>query len=233
MPVPDAPPPYGTVVFDCDSTLSTIEGIEELARLAGRHEAELATLTDQAMNGIVPLEEVYGRRLELIRPTRAEVEAVGERYVATQLPNAGRLIASLRELGKRVAIVSGGVLSAVLRLGEALGLGPEDVFAVELSFAPDGSYAGFDEASPLARAGGKVEVVRALAATSPGAVALVGDGATDLEAAGEVARFVAFGGVERRGLVFAEAAVTCAAPDFLALAPLLLTPAELDDAGLV
>ena len=144
MALSDAPPPYATVAFDCDSTLSTLEGIEELARLAGRHGSELARLTALAMNGSVPLEEVYGRRLELIRPTRAEVDVIGERYVATQLPNAAKLIACLHGLGKRVTIVSGGVLPAVRRLAAALGIADEDVFAVDLTFDAEGLYTGFD-----------------------------------------------------------------------------------------
>jgi hypothetical protein len=63
---------YRTVIFDCDSTLSALEGIEELA---SDHRREVETLTDAAMRGEVPLDEVYGRRLELIRPTRQAVEA--------------------------------------------------------------------------------------------------------------------------------------------------------------
>ena len=73
--LPDAPPPYGTLVFDCDSTLSEIEGIEELA---GAQKDEIAELTNRAMDGAVPLEEVYGLRLEWIRPTRPAVDAVAE-----------------------------------------------------------------------------------------------------------------------------------------------------------
>jgi len=58
----DAAPPYGTIAFDCDSTLSTIEGIDELAALigVGVDGAEIAALTERAMAGEIALEEVYG-----------------------------------------------------------------------------------------------------------------------------------------------------------------------------
>src|SRR6187401_3016155 len=75
---------YGTVVFDCDSTLSTIEGIEELAR---DHRAEVEALTEEAMRGAIPLEQVYGRRLELVRPPRGRVLALGRRYIETLVPD--------------------------------------------------------------------------------------------------------------------------------------------------
>ena len=211
----DAPPPYDTVVFDCDSTLSALEGIEELAR----DNAEVARLTQLAMEGAIALEEVYGRRLALVQPSRADVERIGRRYVETLLPNVAQLVAALHALGKRVCIVSGGVRPAVAHLAEALHIPDACVHAVELSFDAAGRYAGFDTRSPLARAGGKIEVLRSLRRAGE-ALAFVGDGATDLEAAGEAARFVAFGGVERRAKVLGAARVRCLDPDFRALVPL-------------
>ena len=181
------------------------------------------------MDGELPLEAAYGRRLELVQPTRADVERVGQRYVETVLPNARRLIGALRALGKRPVIVSGGVLPAVLALAEHLGVEPADVHAVDLRFDAGGAYAGFDEGSPLARAGGKIDVLARLAGDLGGPFAFVGDGATDLEAGHLAARFVAFGGVERRAAVFAGAAVHATDPDYAALAPLLFTPDELAD----
>ena len=218
----DQPPPYTTVVFDCDSTLSAIEGIEELAR----DNPEVARLTQAAMEGTIPLEEVYGRRLALVRPTRADLARVGERYVETLLPNVERLVTALQALGKRVCIVSGGLLPAVARVAEALAIPAADVQAVDVRFDAAGNYAGFDERAPLARAGGKIAALRSL--RRPGAaLAFVGDGATDLEAAPEAERFVAFGGVERRARVLAAARVRCLEPDFRSLAPLLLSLDEL------
>lgn len=220
-----APPPYGTIVFDCDSTLSTIEGIEDLAR--GREE-EIKALTDRAMNGELPLEEVYGARLELIRPTREQVERIGERYIETVLPNARELVQALRFLDKRVAIVSGGLLPPVQHLARHLGVDAHEVDAVGIFFDESGDYAGFDLDSPLARAGGKLDVVGELAngEDAQGPVALIGDGATDLEAAPVCARFIAFGGVERREAVFAGADVTCDVADLAALLPALTTDEE-------
>lgn len=214
-------PPYGTVVFDCDSTLSAIEGIEALA---GDRSDEIRALTDRAMAGELPLEAVYARRLETIRPDRAQVTEVGRLYVRHLLPNAAPLVAALRHLRKRVVIVSGGLAEPVRALASAIGVPPGEVHAVEVRHDARGAYAGFDEGSPLARAGGKRDVLARL----PAPLAFVGDGATDLEAADLCARFVAFGGVARREPVFAGADATCDAADFAALAPLLLDDDELE-----
>jgi len=61
-----------------------------------------------------------------------------------------------------------------------------------------------------------------------GGVALVGDGATDLEAAPAARRFVAYGGVVRRADVFEHAVVTCVSRDLAALLPLLCATDEID-----
>ncbi|MEW6074347.1 MAG: HAD-IB family phosphatase [Planctomycetota bacterium] len=225
MEVPDAPPPYRSVVFDCDSTLTAMEGIEALA---GAHAAELVRMTEAAMDGRMRLEDAYGRRLDLVRPRREDVARIGREYVARMVPGADRLVAALHALEKRVFIVSGGLSPAVRHLGRHLGIPDENIAAVELAFDARGDYVDFDAASPLARSGGKPEVVACLAAT-PGVapIALVGDGITDLEAAPRVARFVAFGGVERRAAVFAAARIHCVERDFRALVPLLLAADEI------
>ncbi|MGQ0560419.1 MAG: HAD-IB family phosphatase [Gemmatimonadota bacterium] len=193
---------FGTVIFDCDSTLTAIEGIDEIAR---EHRAEVQLLTEEAMRGRVPLEEVYGRRLELVRPPRGRVLALGQRYVETLVPGAREASAALRAGGVHVRIISGGLKPAVLILARELGVAESAVDAVDVYFDQDGAYSGFDVASPLAASGGKRTVIENLARTVPRPVMLVGDGATDQEAQPVVDEFVAFAGVAFRPAVVAAA----------------------------
>jgi phosphoserine phosphatase len=116
----------------------------------------------------------------------------------------------MRGAGVRVVAVSGGVREAVARFTASLGFADGDVYAVSLRFARDGAYVGFDEASPLARRGGKPIVVRGLGL--PPLVIAVGDGGTDAElktAPGgggpAVDAFAAFVGVAWRAPVVAVA----------------------------
>lgn len=224
---PPQPPPYSSVVFDCDSTLSEIEGIEELVVGSGEVAARVQALTRDAMEGRVSLESVFGERLRIAQPSADDMAAVARRYIETVLPGARELVGSLRLLGKRVVIVSGGLLPAVRPFGEWLGVEPAEVFAVDVSFDADGSYLGFDEGSPMARSGGKHEQLAALGLG--GDAALVGDGMTDLEAQPLVARFVAFAGVESRAAVIEQADAAVTLPDMAALVPLLLSPAEIEE----
>jgi phosphoserine phosphatase len=213
---------YQTVIFDCDSTLSALEGIEELA---GEHRREVETLTDSAMRGEVSLEEVYARRLELIRPARAAVEALADRYIDGLVDDAAATVAALHGAGVDVRVVSGGLLPAVLGLTRQLGLADSAVSAVGVRFDEHGGYVGFDAAAPAARSGGKAEVVRGWKATERGLaepIMFVGDGATDLEAREEVDLFVAYAGVVARPEVLDAAPVVVRSRSLAPVLPLAL-----------
>ena len=124
---------HDLIFFDCDSTLSTIEGIDELARLKGK-EGRVGLLTNKAMDGELDLADVYGKRLRAIKPTRAQLKAVEERYWQTTVEDAPELIAALHALSKQVFIISGGLIDAVKGFGRRLGVDPARIRAVELEY---------------------------------------------------------------------------------------------------
>lgn len=195
---------FASVVLDVDSTLCGIEGIDWLADLRGSEVgAKVTELTDQAMRGRIALERVYGERLALVRPTRDELGMLAQLYIASLAPGAARAVRRMREAGRRVVLVSGGLREAIVPVAEKLGLASADVHAVEMQFTADGEYAGFDERSPLATAVGKRTVVEALAL--PPRVLAVGDGATDLAIRPVVDAFAAFTGFVRRPAIVNDA----------------------------
>ena len=191
------------VFFDVDSTLATIEGID----LLGAHNPEIARLTEAAMNGEIALDEVYGRRLELIRPTRAAVEELGEQYVASLTPGAAKTVATLQDAGVQIHIVTAGIEQAILPLAASLNVPARAVHAVKLRFDANGDYEDFDRRCFLTKSGGKELVVRDVRARSHGKAALVGDGVSDLEAKPAVDLFIGFGGVAVREKVKQNAEV--------------------------
>jgi phosphoserine phosphatase len=195
------------LLFDCDSTLSSIEGIDELGRLRGPevfHQIE--TMTNAAMNGGTPMEAIFARRLEIIQPTHAELTKIGGQYIATVEPTALRTIPALRQRGWTVVIVSGGFTQAIQPFAQFLGI--DRVEAVNLKFQADGRYAGFDETCPTARTKGKNVVAQKLRREfSASEVIMVGDGASDLEVKGDADRFIGFGRYVQRPKVVAGADV--------------------------
>jgi phosphoserine phosphatase len=181
------------ICFDCDSTLSAIEGIDELARACGPEVfARVEAMTNDAMNGKIPVEAVFGRRLEIIRPSRANVEAIGRRYIETIEPTAKSTLAALVARGWTPVILSGGFRPVIAPLAAELGV--TRIEAVDLFFHADGSYRGYDENYPTTRSGGKPEVVLQLKKELQAVqTVMIGDGVSDLETKPVVDQFIGFG----------------------------------------
>jgi phosphoserine phosphatase len=197
-------PAFASVVLDVDSTVSGVEGIDWLAsRRSPEVAREITRLTQQATEGEITLESVYAKRLERILPTETEVAELAHLYEKRLAPRAAEVIAELRENGIHVVLVSGGIRQAVLPLGLRLGFTPTEVFAVRVTFREDGSYAGYDDVSPLATTAGKATVVQRLYLPRP--LLAVGDGVTDLAARPSADAFAAF-----TGFAFRQAVVRAA-----------------------
>lgn len=211
---------YDLVFFDCDSTLSTIEGIDELAKLKGK-EGRVGILTNKAMNGELDLADVYGKRLKAIRPTRGQLKAVEERYWQTQVEDAQAVIGALQFIGKRVFIISGGLVDAVRGFGKRLGVPVENIRAVELQYNElsgqwwryhepqaqhDQVYLEYVE-GPLTISSGKPDIITELAGSAHGRRFMIGDGSSDLATRNVVDLFVGYGGVVSREKVKNESDV--------------------------
>ena len=214
---------FATVVFDVDSTLSSIEGIDWLAE---RHSADVAAqcvaLTSQAMAGEIPIEQVYVRRLELVAPTRADLDALAAKYLTTVAPRAAQLIKGLQAVGVTVLLVSGGLHLAIEPLARMLEIPDACLHAVRVLANAHGKFVMLDGEQPLATQQGKPRVLSQLNLARPSV--MIGDGATDAAARGVVDQFIAYTGIARREAVVAVA--DAIAEDFVALVPLLLEISE-------
>ncbi len=210
---------FEVICFDCDSTLSKIEGIDELARWVGVGE-EMAKLTNAAMNGELPLEAVYGKRLETIRPDRASIAKLADLYIQEMVEGVKEVFATLLGQGKDVHIISGGLRQAILPLAGVLGLPETQVHAVDIVFNADGSYQSYDVTSPLARSGGKAEICKQLL-NGKQSLVLIGDGKTDMEAKQPGVTVIGFGGVCDRAVVREMADEFVDDVDLMAVLPLI------------
>lgn len=223
--------PYPVTLFDCDSTLSAVEGIDELSA-DPEDQRQIAALTESAMDGDVPLEDVYGRRLSLLNPTRNEIRDVKAKYKSAAVPDAQAVIAALDDAGAETWVISGGLLEPVAEFATWLGIPPDRVRAVETEFNPlDGDwwtsgseprYADHDKGH-LTTTTGKAEVIRDSVSTT-GRRMLIGDGVSDLAAASEVDLFVAYAGVVERPAVVDAAPVVITSATLAPVLALSLGP---------
>jgi phosphoserine phosphatase len=93
--------PMDAIIFDCDGTLSSIEGIDELARQNGVA-APVAALTAIAMGrtGINP--DLYQERLSLVKPHSEQVLALGREYYQEITPDARAVVQIFQRLEKAI-----------------------------------------------------------------------------------------------------------------------------------
>jgi phosphoserine phosphatase len=208
---------YTNIFFDCDSTLTAIEGIDWLAKIKNKTKI-IQDLTLQTVEGKLPFESVLKLRLDIIKPSREDIFKLGKEYIKNCLPYTKQAIALLRCCHKNVFIVSGGYRPAVNQLAQWLGVLKKNVYAIDIFFNPNGTYAGVDTDNPLARQNGKKIIIKNITANHSSM--LIGDGATDLEAREVVDLFVGFGGVKRRPLVVEKSDVFINLPNLMPIVAL-------------
>lgn len=166
------------IVMDVDSTLIQGEVIEMLAAHAGC-EAAVAEVTDRAMRGELDFAESLHERVAHLAGIPAT--ALDEVYQHLQYaPGARTMIRTLKRLGYRFALVSGGFTQIIEQIAAELGI---DYFAANELEVVDGLLTGRVVGRVVDRAG-KAEALRRFAdaaGINPKNTVAIGDGANDLD----------------------------------------------------
>ncbi len=177
------------VVFDVDSTLIQGEVIEMLGAHAGV-EPEIREITEAAMRGELNFTESLERRVALLAGLPAT--AIDQVAASIELtPGARTTIRTLKRMGFRTGVVSGGFTQVIAGLAEELGL--DFAVANELEIV-DGKLTGKVIGDVVDRAG-KAKVLRRYAAEYDIPLeqcVAVGDGANDIDMLSAAGMGVAF-----------------------------------------
>ena len=165
------------VAFDMDSTLIEAEVIDELAKLAGVGE-QVSAITERAMRGEIDFSESFRARVALLEGLEeSALDRVASGLKITE--GAEHLIATLRTLGYKTAILSGGFTYFAKHLQARLGM--DYVYANELDIA-HGVVTGNIQGE-IVDGARKAQLLRQLAddlGIDLQQVIAVGDGANDL-----------------------------------------------------
>lgn len=163
--------------FDMDSTLIDGEVIDELAKLAGVAD-QVVKITESAMRGEIEFQESFRRRVALLKglPESRVQDLIGKIPLAE---GAERLISTLKTLGYKTAILSGGFTFFAHHLQQRFGI--DYVHANQLEFA-NGAVTG-EVTGPIVDGPRKAACLKEIAQQekiSLEQVVAVGDGANDL-----------------------------------------------------
>jgi phosphoserine phosphatase len=188
--------------MDMDSTLITIECIDEIADFVGKKN-EVAAITASAMRGEIDWPESLRQRVALLAGLDETVlqRVYEERLVLS--PGAELLIATAKKAGINTLLVSGGFTFFTERLKTRLGL--DFAFSNTLDIV-DGKLTG-RVTGVLCDAASKAQHVRETAASlglQKAQIIVIGDGANDLHMMREAGMSVAY---RAKPVVQAEATV--------------------------
>jgi len=175
--------------FDMDSTLIQGEVIDELAKMAGVGD-QVVRITEAAMRGEIDFKESFTQRVALLRglPEHRVLELLD---VIPLADGAEQLIRTLKMLGYKTAILSGGFTFFARHLQSRLGI--DYVFANELEIV-DGVVSG-EVKTEIVDGAKKADLLRQIARQeniSLEQVVAVGDGANDLPMLGIAGMGIAF-----------------------------------------
>jgi len=178
------------LAMDMDSTLITIECIDELGDLAGK-KAEIAAITEKAMRGKLDFAGALSRRVAALAglPEDSLNRVYEERLELT--PGAEALLKACKQHGVKLLLVSGGFTFFTERLKARLGLDYTISNRLEIENGRlTGKVLG-DIVGADAKAAKFLEVMSELKAKRVQTVA-IGDGANDLKMMAEAGLSVAF-----------------------------------------
>ena len=165
----------GVLAMDMDSTLITIECIDEIADFKGI-KPDVAAITASAMRGEIDFAQSLTRRVALLAglPAADLASVYGERLRIS--PGAERMLAAFKAAGAVTALVSGGFTFFTDRLKSRLGL--DFTLANRFEVRDDKLTGRVD--GDIVDAQAKARAIRELHARHPGLTVVIGDGANDL-----------------------------------------------------
>ena len=186
-------------IIDFDSTITKVEGLDELAAIALANtpngEAivkKIKDLTDRGMSGELSFSDALRERLALLNANKTHVAHLVEFLKSNITQSFERNRKFLAEFSDQIIVVSSGFKDFILPIVEHLGMNPENVYANTFIYDEAGNIVGIDEDNVLTQTGGKIKLLESLDLDAH--ISVIGDGFTDFELkkSGQADRFYAF-----------------------------------------
>jgi phosphoserine phosphatase len=165
---------------------------------------EVSAWTAKAMNGGVKFEDALAARLQILQPSRQDIDACLTNHPFKLTPGIQDLIRTLQERSIHVYLVSGGFRQMIEPVAARLDIPVDRIYANRILFDESNNYqyCGFDAAEPTSADQGKPKALRLIKQKGNyNTMVMVGDGATDAQAKPPADSFIGFGGVVEREAV--------------------------------
>ncbi|HSW48422.1 MAG TPA: phosphoglycerate dehydrogenase [Candidatus Saccharimonadales bacterium] len=186
-------------IIDFDSTLVTIETLDELAKIALAEDQnkeriikQINEITKNGMDGKIDFPTSLEKRIALFKPNRNDIKQLIQILNDSITTSVIRNKEFFKNNKNNIYIITGGFIEYVLPIISELGIDKSHVLANSFMFDNKGQVIGYDKKNPLANIGGKTKAVENL--KLKGDIIVIGDGYTDYEIKknGAAKKFFAF-----------------------------------------
>lgn len=174
------------LILDFDSTISKMEGLDELAKKALKDDPQreekvekILEITNLGMEGKISFSDSLKRRVCLISVQKDIVQETAREISEHISDSVIKNIDFFRENSQNIYIISGGFVDLIFPTAKKLGIPKENILANDFIFDENGCVCGVDQSNLMSQEGGKVKQINKLN-LSKGAV-MVGDGWTDCQ----------------------------------------------------
>lgn len=211
-------------IFDFDSTLIQVEGLEVLAEISleGNPQKEeilhqIHEITRLGIDGAISFSEGLRKRINLINARKEHLPILVNRLKKLITRSIKRNPEFFRKNAENIYIVSAGFKEFILPIAHDLNIDESRVYANTFVYDED-RIIGFDKSNPLAQDNGKIECLREM--NLPGTIIMIGDGYSDYvtKKGGVANKFFAYTeNVERSNILKLADHVTPSLEEFLYL----------------
>ncbi|MDH4329968.1 MAG: HAD-IB family phosphatase [Candidatus Moranbacteria bacterium] len=200
------------LILDFDSTISKVEGLDELAKKALEGDAEkdrkvkeIIELTNLGMEGAISFSESLERRIQLVSADKRIISEAAQHILDNISDSVIRNADFFRENAGKIYIISGGFVDLIVPTAEKLGIARENILANEFVFDENDCVCGVNKDNFMSQEGGKIKQINELELDQK--AVMVGDGWTDCQTkeCASVEKFIAFTENVRRDKVVRHA----------------------------
>lgn len=171
-------------VFDFDSTLTSVEGLDMLAEIAleGNPEKdkivkEISAITDLGVDGEISFTDSLSRRVALLKAGRSELNQLIEVLKTKVSPSVSKNLGFFKTHKNDIYVISAGFKEFIIPVVAELGIDADRVYANTFKFDEQDQICGFDNKNHLSKHNGKVDCLKEM--NLDGEVQIIGDGYSD------------------------------------------------------
>jgi|GEM_PF-146440 len=186
-------------ILDFDSTIITVETLDELAKISLKDDPQkdskaeqIASITNQAMDGEIHFMDALNQRIKILKATQSHLEILKNELHSKISPSFKEHQNFIKENADNIYVISGGFTELIAPIVAKFGILENHIFANVFTFDETGLINGIDNSQFLAQKAGKVDAVKSL--DLDGTIIVIGDGYTDyqIKKAGLAHHFIAY-----------------------------------------